>query len=80
MPKSEKIDKTDLGEFPISTPPESYVYRDSDGSPIGAMVFLSATDLAELGINPEITHSVAYWVDDGRFTILESELARFVPE
>ena len=45
------------------------VNRSSDGEPIGASIFLTADDLAELGIHPIRSEVVDYRVRDGELRI-----------
>ena len=43
---------------------EATVNRDADGDPLGASLFLSAEQLAALGIELDSTRQVEYWIDD----------------
>lgn len=61
--------------FPVVTPMcdpdsrEARVTMDGNGDPIGAAVFLTADELADIGINPERTDAVIVFVEDGEVRI-----------
>ena len=43
--------------------------EDGDDAPLGIALFLSSNQLAQLGIDPDTTDVVEYWVEDGRFQV-----------
>lgn len=47
------------------------VNRGGDGEPIGAAVFLSADDLADLGIDPHSVDRVGFGIENGRLRLKE---------
>lgn len=51
---------------------EARVSRDGDGDPIGAAVFLTAADLAALGVDLETTEAVKVSVEDGEVRLRPS--------
>lgn len=53
---------------PVSRPSNSRtarLARDGDGDPIGAAVFLTADELADLGVDTDTTDTVNVAVEDG---------------
>jgi hypothetical protein len=54
---------------------EAQVNHDASGQPLGAAVFFGAEDIAALGINPEATLAVAYWIEDGEVRLDSLEQA-----
>ena len=47
--------------------------RNGDGDPIGAAVFLTADELADLGVEPERTDAVNVSVEDGEVRLQPTE-------
>ena len=47
--------------------------RNGDGDPIGAAVFLTADELADLGVEPERTDAVNVSVEDGKVRLRPTE-------
>jgi len=47
--------------------------RDGDGDPIGAAVFLTADELAELGVDTSTTDAVDITVEDGEVSLSAEE-------
>lgn len=43
--------------------------RDSDGGPLGAMVYLTEEDLRALGVDVDTVDQVSYQVEGGRLDI-----------
>jgi len=52
---------------------EARVSNDGDGKPIGAAVFLTAEDLAVLGVDPARSDRVTISVESGRLRVRRTE-------
>ena len=52
---------------------EARVARDGDGDPIGAAVFLTADELADLGVDPVRADAVNVSVEDGEVRLRPTE-------
>jgi len=48
---------------------EATVNRNTDGDPLGSSLFLSVEDLVALGIDPDRTREVTYWIEDGELRV-----------
>ena len=49
--------------------------RDEDGDPIGAAVFLTADELAELGVETSTTDAVGITIEDGEVRLLNTTVS-----
>ena len=52
------------------------VARNLNGEPLGIAIFLNTRQLTEVGINPETTDRVQFYVDNGRIKVTDSETAQ----
>jgi len=48
----------------LSDNPRVVNISEYEGNPIGVAVFISSSDLAELGINVEVAESLEFWVEN----------------
>lgn len=59
---------------------EARISRGPDGDPIGAAVFLTAADLAALGVDPDTADAVAVSVEDGEVRLDDTHATREAEE
>lgn len=52
---------------------EAEIATASDGGPLGACIYLTPTDLEELGIDPSKTNCLSYIVEEGHLKVRKSE-------